>query len=104
VFDLVILAWSTLASAFAPLLIVLARQHRPSEVHSLAMMAIGTATALLWRYAGLHDEVYEGLPGILAGLAAYYVPVWLRLTAPTDQPAGRSDEASSTLRTMTKSR
>jgi sodium/proline symporter len=104
VFDLVILAWSTLASAFAPLLIVLARQHRPSEAHSLAMMVIGTATALLWRYAGLHDEVYEGLPGILAGLATFYVPIWLRLVAPTGQPAERPDDASRTLRTMTKSR
>jgi SSS family transporter len=80
VFDLVILAWSTLASAFAPLLIVLARGHRPREMHSLAMMAVGAASALLWREAGLHRDVYEGLPGILAGLAVFYVPWWLGIT------------------------
>ena len=87
VFDLVILAWSTLASAFAPLLIILARGHRPAELHSLAMMILGAATALAWRQTGLHEQVYEGLPGILVGLAAYYVPVWLRIASPLDQPA-----------------
>jgi hypothetical protein len=32
------------------------------------MMAAGIAVALLWRAAGLHDMVYEGLPGIAAGV------------------------------------
>jgi len=29
----------------------------------------GLATATLWRYAGWQNAVYEGMPGILAGLA-----------------------------------
>ncbi len=78
VFALVILAWSTLASAFAPLLIVKARGHRPAEATALAMMAVGVAAAIGWRQTGLHEQVYEGLPGILAGFATFYLPHALR--------------------------
>lgn len=73
VFSLVILSWSTLASAFAPLLLVYARGARPSQALALTMMLGGTAVALGWRQLGLHDHVYEGMPGILAGLGIYAV-------------------------------
>jgi sodium/proline symporter len=71
VFDLVILAWSSLASAFAPLALVYALRGKPSEIQALLMMVVGVGTALWWRYQGWHDLVYEGMPGILAGLATY---------------------------------
>ena len=71
VFSLVILAWSVLASAFAPLLVVYALGGRPGERLAIAMMLVGPATALAWRHAGLHQDVYEGLPGILSGLLLY---------------------------------
>jgi Na+/proline symporter len=69
VFSLVIMAWSGLASAFAPLLIALCLGRRPSQPLSLVALFVGLATALLWRYFGLQQHIYEGLPGILAGLA-----------------------------------
>jgi SSS family solute:Na+ symporter/sodium/proline symporter len=68
VFSLVILAWSTLASAFAPLLTIYALGRRISEAGAIASMAAGVGVALLWRALGWHVSVYEGLPGILAGL------------------------------------
>jgi SSS family solute:Na+ symporter/sodium/proline symporter len=68
VFQLVILSWSTLASAFAPLLTIYALGRRISERGAIAVMIVGVATAMLWRATGLHTEVYEGMPGILAGL------------------------------------
>jgi SSS family solute:Na+ symporter/sodium/proline symporter len=68
VFQLVILSWSTLASAFAPLLTVYAIGRRIGEPGAVAAMAAGVAAALLWRAADLHVMVYEGLPGILTGL------------------------------------
>ncbi len=71
VFDLVILAWSSLASAFVPLALVYALRGKPSEVQALLMMLGGVATALLWRFAGLHEVLYEGMPGMLVGLAVY---------------------------------
>lgn len=69
VFDLVILSWSTLAVAFGPLLIVLALGRSVSEITAIAMTVVGVAVALAWREAGLHNMIYEGLPGILVGVA-----------------------------------
>jgi SSS family solute:Na+ symporter/sodium/proline symporter len=68
VFQLVILSWSTLASAFAPLLTIYAIGRRISEGAAIAVMIAGVAAALLWRAAELHTMVYEGMPGILTGL------------------------------------
>lgn len=79
VFSLVILAWSVLASAFAPLLVVYALGGRPGEGLAIAMMVIGVGVALLWRNLGLHETIYEGMPGILAGLATFGL---VRLLAP----------------------
>lgn len=68
VFNLVILSWSGLASAFAPLLIFQCLGRRPSTGLSVVAVLTGLAVALLWRYADLHNALYEGLPGIVAGL------------------------------------
>ncbi len=75
VFSLVIMAWSGLASAFAPLLIVLCLGKKPSQNRSLYAMFIGLSFALLWRYMGWHAAIYEGMPGIIAGLLVFYMPV-----------------------------
>lgn len=69
VFSLVILAWSTLASAFAPLLVVYAANRRIQEVAAIAAMAVGVGVALWWRHMGWQADIYEGMPGILSGLA-----------------------------------
>ncbi len=68
VFNMVILAWSGLGSAFGPLLIALCLGMRPSQGAASASVVAGILTALLWRYFGLHAYVFEGLPGIAAGL------------------------------------
>ena len=69
VFALVILAWSTLACAFAPLLTLYALNRRVSERAAIVMMMAGVGVALIWRMIGWHDAIYEGLPGILVGLS-----------------------------------
>jgi len=71
VFDLVILSWSVLASAFGPLLIVYVAGGRPREGQVLAMTVVAVAVSLAWRQAGYADLVYEGMPGMLAGLGVY---------------------------------
>ena len=73
VFSIVIIAWSALGSAFAPLLTVYALGGKPSEKMALTMMFSGLGTMLLWRYLGLSDIVYEVAPGILAGLLPYII-------------------------------
>ena len=67
VFNLVILAWSGLASAFAPLLMALCVGMRPSQVLSISAVIVGLLVALVWRYMGWYGAIYEGLPGIVAG-------------------------------------
>lgn len=71
VFNLVIMAWSGLASAFAPLLLVLALGQRLEQRTAITMMFTGIATALCWRWLGWQGAVYEGLPGMLAGLSVF---------------------------------
>lgn len=73
VFAIVIVAWSGLASAFAPLLFVLCLGQRPTEKLSMIMMISGLLTAIAWRWAGLADAVYEGMPGILVGLVVFLI-------------------------------
>ncbi len=71
VFTLVVFAWSALATAIAPLVIVHALGQRPSENLALTMMAAGLATGFIWRSVGLSSAIYECLPGILAGLLVF---------------------------------
>jgi Na+/proline symporter len=98
VFSLVILAWSVLASAFAPLLVVYALGARPSERVAVTMVVAGIVTALTWRQSGLQDDVYEGMPGILAGLLAYAVArVFSRSGAPALRGSVRTDRPSESL-------
>ncbi|TNE76910.1 MAG: sodium/proline symporter [Gammaproteobacteria bacterium] len=68
VFSLVVLAWSGLASAFAPLLLFLCLGARPTPGLSLGAISGGLACALLWRWLGWHQAVYEGMAGILTGI------------------------------------
>ncbi|MEO0399525.1 MAG: sodium/proline symporter [Pseudomonadota bacterium] len=68
VFSLVVMAWSTLGSAFGPMLIVYALGRRLTEVNAIIVMAVGAVIALLWRQQGWHTDVYEGFPGIGLGL------------------------------------
>lgn len=85
VFNLVIMAWSGLASAFAPLLLVLALGQRVEQRTAIIMICVGISTALLWRWLGWHTAVYEGLPGILAGLFAFVLFEKVRFAATEEE-------------------
>jgi len=86
VFSLVIMAWSGLASAFAPLLVALCVGMRPSQRVSMIAVFVGLVVALLWRLAGLQEAIYEGLPGILAGSLALYIGNRLAPEIASDEP------------------
>lgn len=81
VFSLVIMSWSGLASAFAPLLIFKCFGGRPGRLASIGAVIIGLAVALLWRLLGWHNAIYEGMPGILAGLLVLSLPHLLKKTS-----------------------
>ena len=68
VFSLVIMAWSALASAFAPLLIVLCLGRNPTQTASLVAIAAGLIVVFVWRSLGWEQFIYEGLAGMLTGL------------------------------------
>ncbi len=85
VFGMVVMAWSGLASAFVPVLAVLISGRRPNESTLIAMSAVGILTALLWRYFDLHNMVYEGLPGIVAGVAVYPIAQYLGRAAKPEE-------------------
>lgn len=72
VFSLVIMAWSALASAFGPLLIALCLGRKPSQAVSLIAIAAGLIVVFTWRLLGWETLMYEGLPGILTGLAILF--------------------------------
>jgi sodium/proline symporter len=77
VFNLVIMAWSGLASAFAPLLIVLCLGGKPKEKTTILAVLTGLASAMIWRMMGLNDGLYEGMVGIMAGLLVFYLSMLL---------------------------
>lgn len=92
VFSLVLIAWSALASAFGPLLIVYSLNFKPSEGLALAMVLTGVGVVLLWRYFGWDQTVvYEVMPGMLSGLAVFAVGGVLGLGRRTE---GLGDSAS----------
>lgn len=71
VFNLVIMAWSGLGSAFVPLLLVLCLGAKPSQAASITMLIAGFLGAYVWRHLGWNSYVYEGLPGIVVGLLTW---------------------------------
>ena len=72
VFNLVLLAWGLLASAFVPLILVYSRKQLPSEPLAIMMVLVGVAGYLFWYYLGLGGLIYEVVPGIMSGLLVYW--------------------------------
>jgi len=85
VFALVIFSWSALASAFGPLLYVYSRGLRVAESQALLMIGVGVGVAIGWRWLGWHNDIYEGMPGMLAGWLTYHAT--RPMLTPTDDTA-----------------
>jgi len=73
VFELVLIAWGLLSSAFAPLLLAYALGSRPPAKVAMAMLITGSAVFLLWRALSLSGLVYEVMPAMLAGLLPLFL-------------------------------
>ncbi|MEM0951912.1 MAG: sodium/proline symporter [Cyanobacteria bacterium P01_H01_bin.74] len=73
VFSLVMIAWSALASGFAPLLTVYALGGKVSEKTGILMMLSGIIAMLAWRQLGLSETMYEAAPGIVAGFLPFFL-------------------------------
>lgn len=74
VFELVVVSWSSLASALGPIMVAQTLRWPLNQRVGGSMMIAGLAAALTWRYGlGLSSSIYEVLPGMLAGFVAYGV-------------------------------
>lgn len=73
VFELVLMSWGALASAFGPLLLVYAFGARPSQPLALAMVITGLGTVYGWREAGLSEAAYEIMPAMIASWLVFLV-------------------------------
>ena len=73
VFNLVLMSWSVLAAAFAPLLFIYSINKKVNEFTGLSMVIIGVSTTILWRSLGLGAFFYEIAPGMIAGVATFYI-------------------------------
>lgn len=88
VFSLVLVAWSALAAALGPVLLVrLARLPLPTGL-ALAMMALGVGVVFAWGASPWADSVFKAFPGIMAPVLLYGL-YWLlaRPTAPSPEAA-----------------
>jgi len=73
VFTLVLIAWSALGAAFAPLLIIYCFGQKPNQWLAIAMILGGVGMVLLWRNWGYTDSLYEIMPGMLAGFVIFFL-------------------------------
>lgn len=86
VFVLVLIAWSAMATAFGPLLVVRLAGAEVSSARALGMIFAGLGASLAWRFAlGWNDALYEILPGCVAGFGVWAAGLAFdRLRAPTE--------------------
>lgn len=72
VFSLVTLAWSALASALGPLMLVRVLRKPVAPAVGVSMMLAGLLGVVIWRFVlALSDEVYDVLPGMVTGIVTY---------------------------------
>lgn len=71
VFKLTTFAWSIAAAGMTPLLILYMLGQRPSQVHAVLTMIAGMLASFYWEYAGLSADLYNVLPGFVAGFVTY---------------------------------
>ncbi len=71
VFVLVLYAWSVLAAAFSPLIILYALGEKLTETKALLVMTSCTAIALGWRALGWGAIIYEVAPAMVFGILGY---------------------------------
>jgi len=71
VFDLVLIAWSALGAALAPVLLLRLLRRPLRAPTAIAMMAAGIVTVIAWHASGLDSDVFKVLPGVVAAFAVY---------------------------------
>ncbi len=74
VFELVLISWSILSSAFGPLILIYAFNKKVSEPLAITMVVSGALASYLWRELGLNNTIiYEIAPGMSLGVLIYFI-------------------------------
>lgn len=74
VFTLVIFSWSGLGAGLGPLLLGRLYYRPLSPASAVVVIITGVTTVVVWRSVlGFSDDVYELLPGFMAGLVAWFL-------------------------------
>lgn len=73
VFNLVLITWSILSAAFAPIIILFALGKRINEQTLILMIIFSVTVTLGWREFGLGKYIYEIAPGITSSFVVYYI-------------------------------
>ena len=72
VLSLVVLAWGGMASAIAPLVVLMLLGARPTQRLAVTMMVAGFGVALYWRHGlGLNAQLMDLVPGMVTGFVIY---------------------------------
>lgn len=74
VFSLATYAWAVMAAGLGPLIFVQLLGRQPAQIHALIMMVGGILAALAWDHYGLGSDLYNVAPGVVTGLALYFIP------------------------------
>jgi Na+/proline symporter len=75
VFDLVMFVIAVMGAGFAPLLFIRAMRWYLSEKLALLMVFGGLSTAIYWRIAEYHKEVFDSFPGMVAAFSIYFIGI-----------------------------
>lgn len=73
VFALANIGWLALACSFAPLITIYALGKKMSQKIALTCMLSGFSVMMIWHNLGLGSAIYEAAPGIIAGIAPYFI-------------------------------
>lgn len=77
VLSLVVLAWGGMASAVAPVVVLMLLGEKPTQRMAVTMMVAGFGVAVYWRHGlGLHAQLMDLVPGMLTGFSIYAIS-WL---------------------------
>ena len=72
VLSLVVLAWGGMASAVAPLVVLMLLGAKPSQRLAVMMMVAGFGVAIYWRHGlGLHAQLMDLVPGMATGFIIF---------------------------------
>ncbi len=72
VFELVLIAWSSLGAVFAPILTLYAFNKKISQNLLIAMMISSLLSVMLWQKLGLSSDFNEMAVGIIISFLTYF--------------------------------